>query len=85
MQPARLHACPSPAGFEQLCRLDPQFKPYGEVLLSRSALSVNRDHMTAADNAKLDATLHDFLGLLTNQFLTPPAFQVLEFMIRKYK
>lgn len=74
-----------PAGFDKLCRVDARIRAYGDVLLSRSALSINRDQMTAEENAKLDGTLREILGLLTNHFLTPAALQILELFIRKYK
>jgi U3 small nucleolar RNA-associated protein 10 len=33
----------------------------------------------------LDANITAFLRVLTNHFLAPPAFQVLEYAIRRYK
>ncbi len=72
-------------GHEQLCRLDARFRPFASSLLSRAALSVVREQLTAEESSTLDTTLHAFLCVLTNHFLAPAAFQVLEFFIRKYK
>jgi hypothetical protein len=73
------------AGLDRLVRLDSRFKPFASSLLGRSSLTLKRDQMTADENTALDEVLRSFLQLLTNHFLTPAAFQVLEYLIRKYK
>jgi hypothetical protein len=45
---------------------------------------VRRDALTAAENARLDAQLAQFLLLLSPHFLEPACFQVLEYLVRRY-
>jgi U3 small nucleolar RNA-associated protein 10 len=66
-------------------RLDSRFKPFAQSLFSRSSLTVTRDQLTKEENEQLDRSLRAFLQLLSNHFLTPAAFQVLEYCIRRYK
>ena len=44
-----------------------------------------RDQLTKEQNAQLDESLTAFLRLLTGFYLTSAAFQVLEFLVRRYK
>ncbi|KAG2486505.1 hypothetical protein HYH03_014807 [Edaphochlamys debaryana] len=72
-------------GLEELVRLEPRFRPYRESLFSRGSLEINPDMQTTEFLAKLDESIHGFCCLLTNHFLSPPAFKVLEYLIRRYK
>jgi U3 small nucleolar RNA-associated protein 10 len=73
------------AGLEVLVRLDSRFKPFAQSLFSRSSLTVTRDQLTKEENEQLDRSLRAFLQLLSNHLLTPAAFQVLEYCIRRNK
>lgn len=73
------------AGLEHLCRLDHRFKSFKDRLFARSALTLNRDQLSADENDKVSAILQEFLQTLANYFLTPAAFQVLEFLVRRYQ
>ena len=68
-----------------MCRLDARFKPFAGSLFSRAAITLVRDQLTKEENAKLDASLTAFLRLLSGFYLTSAAFQVLEFLVRRYK
>ena len=74
-----------PAGYEQLCRLDPRFQSFRKTLFGQAALAVDRDQQTAEANAKLDAAIAAFCKLLSGYFLLPAAFKALEYLIRRYK
>lgn len=73
------------AGFEQLCRLDVRFQPFGATLFGQASLGYVREQQTAEVNAKLDASLLAFCQLLSGYFLLQPAFRALEYLIRRYK
>lgn len=57
--------CPSPAGFEQLCRLDARFEAYSKVLFGSGSLATDREAQNAEQNEKLDTALNGFLRLVT--------------------
>ncbi|GAB4814939.1 hypothetical protein N2152v2_001985 [Parachlorella kessleri] len=72
-------------GFEQLCRLDARFQPFGRTLFSQASLGYMREQQTAEVNAKLDALVLAFCKLLSGYFLLQPSFKALEYLIRRYK
>jgi U3 small nucleolar RNA-associated protein 10 len=73
------------AGLKQLCRLDPRVKSFADSLFSRTAITLDRDQLTREEDAALSQNIRSFLYILSNNFMSPAAFQVLEFMIRRYK
>lgn len=73
------------AGLEVLTKADKRLLPFKDSLLSRASLSVAREQLTTEENAQLDATLAALLHVLSNHFLAPAAFQVLEYAVRRYK
>ena len=73
------------AGFEQLCRLDARFQPFGQTLFSQASLGYVREQQTVEVNAKLDASVLAFCQLLSGYFLLQPSFKALEYLIRRYK
>jgi U3 small nucleolar RNA-associated protein 10 len=46
---------------------------------------VRREALTSDENARLDAQIARFLRLLSPHFLEPACFQVLEYLVRRYK
>lgn len=72
-------------GIEALVKADKRFSPFTESLFSRSSVNGSREQLTAEENAALNATLAAFLRVLTTHYLSPAAFQVLEYCIRRYK
>jgi U3 small nucleolar RNA-associated protein 10 len=46
---------------------------------------VRREALTAGENARLDAQIARFLRLLSRHFLEPACFQVLEYLVRRYR
>lgn len=81
------HARPAPrtAGFEQLCRLDARFEPFGRTLFAQSSLGLERDQQPAEANARLDASIDAFCCLLSSYFLLQPATRALEYLVRRYR
>lgn len=73
------------AALAQLAERDPRLKPFQETLISDSAGDFDRELQTADVNAKLDASIADFLRFLSPYFMLPPAHVVLEFLVRRYK
>ncbi len=73
------------AGLEQLSGIDSRFQPYSGTLFARSSLSVNRDQIAKQEDAKLNQQIAAFLRLLSNHFLAPACFKVLEYLIRRYR
>lgn len=74
-----------PAGLEQLSGIDSRFQPYSSTLFARSSLSVNREQITKQEDAKLNQQIAALLRLLSNHFLSPACFKVLEYLIRRYR
>lgn len=74
-----------PLGLYDLCRVDPRFQSFSKSLFNRALLSVDRDQQTAEDNKQLDETIEHFLLLLSSHFLSPAAFKVLEYLIRRFR
>ncbi|GLC34752.1 hypothetical protein PLESTB_001159600 [Pleodorina starrii] len=72
-------------GLEDLTRLEPRFRPYRESLFSRASLDINPELQTPEFLSKLSESIYSFCCLLSNHFLSPPAFKALEYLIRRYK
>lgn len=72
-------------GFEELRRRDERLEPFASQLLSRRALSLDRQALTRSANDALDAQLRPLLALLCDQLLRPACFQVLELLVRVYR
>ncbi|GIL74166.1 hypothetical protein Vretimale_4805 [Volvox reticuliferus] len=72
-------------GFEELTQLEPRFRPYRESLFSRASLDVNPDMQTVEFLSKLGESIHGFCCVLSNHFLLPGSFKVLEYLIRRYR
>ena len=68
-----------------MTKADKRFTPFVDSLFSRSSATTSREQLTAEENDALNTTLAAFLRILTNHFLVPAAFQVLEYCIRRYK
>lgn len=73
------------AGLDELVRKDPRFRQYKESLFSRASLNLDPDQQTADVLQKLDDTIQAFCAQLCDHFLSPSAFKVLEFLIRRFK
>lgn len=72
-------------GLEQLCKTDSSFEPFQQTLFSQAGSETNRDAQTKHENEVLDASLEAYLKLLTDHFLSAPAFQTLEYLVRRYR
>jgi U3 small nucleolar RNA-associated protein 10 len=72
-------------GLATLTQSDKRFKPFADSLFNRSSVHASREQLTAQENDALNANIAAFLRVLTNFFLAAPAFQVLEYCIRRYK
>ena len=73
------------AGYDQLCRLDARFEPFGRTLFATASTSLDRDQQAPEVNAKLDASIDAFCCLLSSYFLLAPAFKALEYLVRRYR
>ncbi len=73
------------AGLEDLCKQEPRFAAFRESLFSQASVALNRDLQTREVNDKIDVTVDSLLLLLSDHFLSPAAFKVLEYLIRRYK
>ena len=54
-------------------------------MFSQAGFEINRDAQTKAENEVLDAHVEAYLQLLSDHFLTAPAFQTLEYLVRRYR
>jgi hypothetical protein len=64
--------------------LDSRFRDYEPILFSTQSKSLDRTLQTAEDNAKLDASINEFLRLLSPHFLLKPATKALEWLIWRF-
>ena len=72
-------------GLELLCTADDRFVSFRSTLFSQAGSEINRDGQTKAENEVLDANMEAYLQLLSDRFLTAPAFQTLEYLVRRYR
>ena len=73
------------AGFDALCRLDARFRMYSRTLFGAANTAYEREQVTAEVNARLDAAVQGFCHLLSSYFLLEPAFQALEYLVRRFR
>ncbi|KAI1505608.1 hypothetical protein F5X99DRAFT_250150 [Biscogniauxia marginata] len=72
-------------GFEELCRLDPNFSPFGSTLFSEQSQDEDRNQMTIAENAELDRKIDSFLRLVGARLRLMPAIKAIEWLVRRFK
>ncbi|GIL54419.1 hypothetical protein Vafri_9956 [Volvox africanus] len=72
-------------GLEELTQLEPRFRPFRESLFSRASLDLNPDMQTVEFLSKLGESIYGFCCVLSNHFLLPGSFKVLEYLIRRYR
>ncbi|CRK47790.1 hypothetical protein BN1723_007770, partial [Verticillium longisporum] len=72
-------------GFEELCQLDPRFRPFALTLFSEQSQSEDRTQMTAGENAELDAKIEAFLRLAGSRLRLMPAIKAVEWLIRRFQ
>lgn len=72
-------------GFEELCRLDPRFAPFGSTLFSPQSQDADRTQMTADENAALDKRVDSFLHLVGSRLRLMPAIKAIEWLIRRFR
>ncbi|KAI9818592.1 MAG: snoRNA-binding rRNA-processing protein utp10 [Thelocarpon impressellum] len=72
-------------GFQELCLLDPRFKPFTRSIFSEHSKAEDRTQMTQRENEELDRALEDFLGLLGGRLLLKPAVKAIEWLVRRFR
>ncbi|KAF3354038.1 hypothetical protein VdG1_00295 [Verticillium dahliae VDG1] len=72
-------------GFDELCQLDPRFRPFALTLFSEQSQSEDRTQMTAGENAELDAKIDAFLRLAGSRLRLMPAIKAIEWLIRRFQ
>ncbi|KAK9866983.1 hypothetical protein WJX84_002095 [Apatococcus fuscideae] len=73
------------AGFEELCTINQNFKPFASTLFGRAGLTYDVDQHTIAELERLDISLVAFLQVLSDHFLLNGAIKALEFLIRRFR
>lgn len=79
--PPRTHPC---AAFRQLCELDKRYEAFQSTLFSPSSITLDRSQQSVGVGAGIDAAVTRLCTLLSSSFLLPPAFPVLEYLLRRY-
>lgn len=72
-------------GFDELCRLDSRFIPFGSTLFSDQSQEVNRTQLSSVDNAALDKRIESFLHLSGSRLRLMPAVKAIEWLIRRFR
>ncbi|KAI8874302.1 ARM repeat-containing protein [Ramicandelaber brevisporus] len=72
-------------GLEQLISLDPRFAAFEETLFASPAKELDRTTLTVAENEKLDASIREFLVLVSPRFTTQAAAKALEWLVRRFR
>ena len=72
-------------GFEQLCRLDVQFKEFARNIFHEQSKHQDRTQMTPAQIQQLDVVLVEFLGLVSSKLLLKPALKAVEWLVRRFR
>ncbi|KAI1417626.1 hypothetical protein F5Y13DRAFT_201196 [Hypoxylon sp. FL1857] len=72
-------------GFEELCRLDSRFVPFGSTIFSEQSQDEDRSQMTAAENAELDKKIESFLHLAGARLRLMPTIKAIEWLIRRFR
>ncbi|GMH37225.1 hypothetical protein BSKO_05098 [Bryopsis sp. KO-2023] len=70
-------------GFEELCKKDNRFEPYGATLFA--GVPKEREQRTKEEDERVNESITSFLRILVDHFLEPAAFKALEHLIRSYK
>ncbi|EFJ35196.1 hypothetical protein SELMODRAFT_438493 [Selaginella moellendorffii] len=73
------------AGLQELLELNGAFVPFQRTLFSTESTQTDRELQTKEFNDKLNQSIASFLQVLSAFVLLPPAHQVLEYLIRRYK
>ena len=75
------------AGIEQLVRFDSRFKNFAGTMfyIGQRDSCKDRDQYTQQEAEALDASIAEFLTLLSPLFLRPAALNTLEHLVRKYR
>lgn len=63
----------------------PAFAAYESSIYSIKAKETDRQQLTRAENAELDATITSFLRLLSPYYLLKPAQKALEYLVRRFR
>ena len=72
-------------GFQDLCRLDGRFAPYGNTLFSEQSQNEDRTQLTKTENEKLDKIIEAFLRLVGSRLRLMPAIKAVEWLIRRFR
>ncbi|KAI0131725.1 hypothetical protein F4776DRAFT_156562 [Hypoxylon sp. NC0597] len=72
-------------GYEELCRLDSRFIPFGNTIFSEQSQDEDRSQMTAAENAELDKKIESFLHLAGARLRLMPTIRAIEWLIRRFR
>lgn len=75
---------PTLSAFRQLCELDKRYEAFQSALFSPSSTSLDRGQQSAGVVAGIDLGVQRLCTLLSSSFLLPPAFPVLEYLLRRY-
>ncbi|OTA89635.1 hypothetical protein M434DRAFT_398451 [Hypoxylon sp. CO27-5] len=72
-------------GYEELCRLDSRFIPFGNTIFSEQSQDEDRSQMTATENAELDKKIESFLHLAGARLRLMPTIKAIEWLIRRFR
>jgi U3 small nucleolar RNA-associated protein 10 len=72
-------------GLLQLRSLDRRLGAFEDSLLSSAGRDTDRTLKTAEENARLDATIEEFLMLLGPFILEAPTGKILEWLVRRFR
>jgi U3 small nucleolar RNA-associated protein 10 len=80
-----LHFCSNKTGLEELIAENSHFAPFKKSLLNAQSIQTEREQLGKDFNERLDASIHNFLSLVSDYLLLTPAHHVLEYLIRRYR
>lgn len=72
-------------GFDDLCQLDGRFQTFATNLFAPTSIDVEREQLTAKENAELDGVVERFMGLACGRLLLRPAQKSVEWLVRRWK
>ncbi len=72
-------------GFDELCRLDKRFVPFGNTLFSDQSQEADRTQMSSQEDAALDKRVESFLHLSGSRLRLMPAIKAIEWLIRRFR
>ena len=72
-------------GFEELCRLDGRFTPFGLTIFSEQSQHEDRTQLDAAQNVELDRRVESFLRLVGGRLRLMPAIRAIEWLVRRFR